>query len=201
MTYVPPKQMRALETQERFLNAMEQLLQTQSYSATTIDEIASLAGLGRGAFLSRFGSKRGALEVLWARYAEACIQRADYLLKRGIKQQSNLLMAMSRVIKDAEYMQAMHIGANRAMAEVFQETLKSHPLTIEVFLKISEVMRACQAQFLRNDMCTEDGANYAAQLVVTLSFQYNMRGMPAMPRDATRRHDLIGKMLAVAIEQ
>lgn len=56
--YSPPRQSRAVQTEQRFLQAFEELLLEKSFNRTTIQEIAERASLDKGAFLKRFGTKK-----------------------------------------------------------------------------------------------------------------------------------------------
>lgn len=47
--YFKPKQSRAIETEQRFLDALDQCLSVKSYRETTIQDIAEAAGLHRAA--------------------------------------------------------------------------------------------------------------------------------------------------------
>ena len=60
MTYKKPLQSRAILTEQRFLDALHELLQEKSLGQLTVDDIAEKAQLTRGAFLKRFGTKNAA---------------------------------------------------------------------------------------------------------------------------------------------
>lgn len=60
----PLRQARALETRERVLGRARELFVTRGYAATSVEDIATAAGVGRRTVYDGFGSKRGVLFAL-----------------------------------------------------------------------------------------------------------------------------------------
>jgi hypothetical protein len=61
-------------------------------------------------------------------------------------------------------------------------------------------MRAIQKQFLMGTAATDAGAFAAAQLLITINYNYVLKAMPALPSEADKRHQLNGKIVAMALE-
>ena len=198
MTYKTPVQARAIETERRFLDALNECLTSQSYESTSIEQIAKRAGLHRGAFFKRFGSKREALLVLFSRYcdrASASIQAIQHNLHEYPTVES-ICFAMSACLEE---IQLADFGANRAMQEDFAQTLETDQLTKRIFSETVELMRCIQSHFLKDMSFTAQGAFAAAQLLVTLNFNYVMNAMPGLPRSADLRHQLISQCMKSAL--
>lgn len=71
--YTKPSQARAIVSEQRFLDALNDLLVDASLNQISIDEIANRAQQTHGAFVNRFGSKKQALFVLWERYGQRAL--------------------------------------------------------------------------------------------------------------------------------
>ena len=198
MTYRKAVQARAIATERRFLDALNECLTFQSYESTSIEQISKQAGLHRGAFLKRFGSKREALLVLFSRYcdrASATIQTMQRNLHEYPTAES-ICFAMSVRLEE---IQLADFGANRAMLEDFSQKLETDQLTKRIFSETVELMRSIQSYFLKDIPFTDQGAFAASQLLVTLNFNYVMNAMPGLPRSAVLRHKLISQCLYSAL--
>ena len=198
MTYKKPIQARAIETERRFLDALCDLLASQSYESTSVDQIAKRARLHRGAFLKRFGSKREALLVLFSRYcdrASATIQALqDNLLEYPTAE--SFCFAMS--VRFEEILLA-DFGANRAMHEDYCKNLQTDQLTKHIFGETVDLMRCVQSHFLKNMPFTDQGAFAASQLLVALNFNYVMKALPGLPKSTNLRHQLISQCMKSAL--
>lgn len=93
------------------------------------------------------------------------------------------------------------MSSNRAMNEHFQKRLEIHDLTKEIFKQAVELMKAIQTQFLEEGSYTDAGAWYAAQLLVTIDYNYLLKAMPAFPKDRETRHRLLADLLEVALKK
>lgn len=193
-TYNAPKQPRAKESESKFLNALDQILRHQSFNKTSIQEIADQAGLHKGAFLKRFGTKRAALIELFERY---CV-KASQAIALGHKRMAqhillhDLCFELSHTL---ESLQRKHFSANRAMHEFFMEELEVAPQTKRIFRELVGLMQAIQQHYLADQHCTAAGAYAAAQLMVTLNYNYVLQAMPGLPQDETHRHQLIAQLI------
>lgn len=198
MLYSKPQQKRAIETEEKFLSALDQCLVLKSFNETTVDEIAEIAGLTRSAFMKRFGSKKGALLVLHSRYCE----RTNFEIRRfhelkGSWSSALLVCKESSII--LERLQRESFACNRAMHEVFMESLKTDEQTKEIFLAAVNLMREVQQHFFPENSQSDTGALAATQLLVTINYNYVLKAMPALPREADQRHSLIAECMVSAL--
>jgi AcrR family transcriptional regulator len=196
--YRKPQQSRAISSEQRFLDALHELLQHKSLGQLTIDEIADRAYLTRSAFLKRFGSKKQALLILYERYCEKVFASMRQL-ERDLPQYASVEDACYQVSCEAERLQVADFPANRAMHELFQEDLVVDPRTKAIFLAGVGLMRQIQKRWLQDLPTSEAGAFAAAQLLLTIDFNYVLRAMPALPADAELRHRLIGNIVCQAL--
>jgi len=199
MTYSEPSQVRAIETEKRFLSAFKQLLQEKAFGTTTIDEIAQRAGLHRGAFLKRFGSKKSALFVLY----EAYVRKASAVIGSITARLPYIATAYevcNQMSRELERIQKEDFSANRAMHEMFLEKLQTDPSTKRIFMETVALMRATQERFLADQPFTDVGAFAATQLLVTINYNFVLKAMPALPRDDDVRHQLIADCLVRALK-
>ena len=196
--YRAPQQARALESESRFLNAFDDLLKIRSYQHTTVQDIAQKAGLHKGAFLKRFGTKRAALIELFERY---CVQASEAMRHAHAQvgqhvQLHDLCFELSQTL---ERLQREHFSANRAMHEFFMEELKVAPQTKRIFKELVDLMLTVQAHYGNDQNCTPSGAYAAAQLMVTLNYNHVLQAMPAFPEAPNQRHGLIAKLVICAL--
>ena len=195
--YSEPKQDRSRATEEAFLSALDTLLVQTSFKNLSIEDIAREAGISKGAFLRRFGSKRQALYVLYDRYCEKTVVVMDRIVSElPLKEQAteslfDMSKSLERLIKE-DY------SCNRAMREDFQENLEVHPSTRRIFLYCVEMMHRTQKRFF--GVTNETGAYSAAQILITNTFEYVFNAMPGLPRDYEQRHKLMAEILLVAIQ-
>lgn len=179
--------------------ALAELLEQKSFAQATVDEIATRAGLHRGAFLKRFGSKKNALLCLYAGYTE----KASALIA-SIRSQLPHIASISEVCRlmsqELERIQTEDFAANRAMHEMFLEELRTDPQTKRIFMETVDLMRAIQTHFLPAQSFTDNGAYSATQLLVTINYNYVLKAMPALPKDPGIRHALIADCLVRSLQ-
>lgn len=198
MAYKRPKQARAQESETRFLQAFDEILKTKSYNNTTIQEIAEQAGLHKGAFLKRFGTKKAALIELYEQYCELASQtilHCHELIGQKVLLH-DLCFELSRTL---EGIQRLHFSSNRAMHEFFMEELETADQTKQIFKEGVDLMRSIQKHYLADQPFTDAGAYAAAQLLVTINYNYVLQAMPALPADERQRHSLIANLLIRAL--
>lgn len=193
-TYNAPKQHRAKESETKFLNALDDLLKHKSFGSTTIQEIANHAGLHKGAFLKRFGTKRAALIELFERYCTQASQ-AIAMGHRRMAQHTLLQNLCFELSQTLEALQRTHFSANRAMHEFFMEELEVAPQTKRIFKELVDLMQAMQQHYLADQHCTVTGAYAAAQLKVTINYNHVLQAMPGLPQDDQLRHQLIANLI------
>lgn len=199
MPYQKPIQARAIETENKFLAALEKLLVNQSFEETSVEQIAELACSTKSAFLRRFGSKEQALIVLFEIYADEATATMQTVIagldpSRSIE---DTFHSISSIFDDLLY---KHFSANRGMNEYIKRQLESHDLTKKIFGECIEMMTKIQTLY-HSDKYSIEGAKAAAQLLVSLNFHYNMRAMPAFPADSFERHKLFSELLTQAVRR
>lgn len=199
MPYRKPIQQRAIETEQRFLDALEQLLRQQSFEDTSIEAIAERALSTKAAFLQRFGSKEGALFVLFSIYADEASRTMTSVLDR-VNRATPLISFFEEISSEFDALLQKHFSANRAMNEYVKRRLESHDMTKKIFGECIEMMVAIQRHYFF-DVYTLEGAKSAAQLLVSLNFHYNMGAMPALPAESQQRHALLAELLELAIKR
>ena len=198
MKYTKPKQERSRRTELKFLEAFATLILKNGFSGTTLDDIAILSGQTRAAFVKRFGSKEQAVLVLYAKYCDEVLQALESFqasLDR-VEDIEDILLKMSKQFED---LVINHFAANRAMYEIFQTGLTVHPLTKSIFLRTVDLMEKIQSHYLDGAETNPQGSWSAAQLLVTINFNFVMKSMPALPPEASQRHNLVAKILRVAL--
>lgn len=197
--YQKPIQHRAIATEQRFLDALNHLLKDRSFGQLSIDEIATHAGLTHSAFLKRFGTKKQALLVLYEQYCDkASAEMAA--IKRNLANYSHVEDVCREMSVQLERIQQEDFPANRAMHEDFLEKLQVDPRTKKIFLECVDLMRCIQRDFMRGAAASDTGAFAAAQLLITINYNYVLKAMPALPVSADQRHRLIGKVVAEALK-
>ena len=67
----PPRQARSIATEQKMLDAAEELLRTGDSRSVTLENVVKLSGTSVGAFYSRFESVEGLFEALRNRYRDA----------------------------------------------------------------------------------------------------------------------------------
>ena len=198
ISYRKPLQPRAKFTKQRFLDALNLLLQDKSLGHLSVDNIAAQAGLTRSAFLKRFGSKKQALFVLWARY---CTRASEEMhrITVALPTFNSLIEVCEHMSQRLEAIQLADFSANRAMHEDFQENLKIDPQTKKIFLECVDVLKKAQERFGGEKSRSDAGAFAAAQLLVTINYNYVLKAMPGLPADDQKRHRMIGEIVALSL--
>ena len=199
MPYKKPKQARAIESEKKFLMALDELLREKSFEETSIEEIAGRSSQTKAAFLQRFGSKDQALFLLFERYAG----EASALMSKitaAVTPQVPLKDCMYKTSYQFDELLQRHFSANRAMNEYFKKQLDSHELTKKIFVECIQMMQRIQ-QTHGIHIETDISARSAAQLLVTLNFDYAMKAMRAFPAEPETRHELIADILALALQK
>lgn len=193
--YSRPVQSRALSTEGRFLESLQQLLLEKPLSQLTIDEVAGFAGLSRGAFLKRFGSKRRALFVLYARCGEGAAQGLQ-TIRADLARYTDLDDFCCALAASIEHWQWTNMPVIRAVMEDFLGQSRVTFQTKKLFVELFKVMREAQRYLHRGETLPADSAMAATQTLITISVNYALNAMPALPADAHARNRLIGKTVA-----
>lgn len=191
------KQARSLTTEQKFLFAFNELLSNQSFAATSIQQIADAAGLQKAAFVKRFGTKRKALLGIFENYCDEIIKFID---KEKIIIKNTKNGDISVISSNFEIILRAHLGANRAMHELFLEDYETDRRTKLIFLNATELMLLIQEQIFGKENLNTKKVFTATQLLVTLNYHYCIGGMPAFPQDPADRHALISRLILTALE-
>lgn len=195
-----PTQTRSKLTERKFLRAFDELLRLHGFSRTTIDEVAQLSDLTRSSFLKRFGSKQGALEALFVKYCDdASATMRDVVAELG--NASGIHPVLVSTSQRYEALLQVHKASNRAMHEHFLQDLTVHDLTKRIFRECVQMMEQIQRKFLPEGTYSSTGAWAAAQLLVTLNYNYVLDAMPAFPQDYSQRHHLIADLLEATLKR
>jgi AcrR family transcriptional regulator len=199
MIYRIPQQDRALRTETAYLDAFERLIAERGYMNTSVDAIAREAGLTKGAFLARFGSKKAALLLLFDRYcAKASAVMKEMTLR--IQAMPSAEAAVYELSTVLEKIQLEDFAPNRAMQELFFEELKVDERTQKIFLELVDLMRLVQKHHLMGAAYTDTGAFSGSQVLVSVNFNYILHAMPALPRYHQTRHQMISHMVVAALQ-
>lgn len=200
MSYTPPIQTRAIESEKRFLSALEKLLHIQSLSKTTITEIAEEAGLTKSAFLKRFGSKEEALQVLYQRYCDCAEQEMAQAII-DLPQFTNLKHCLEAISARFEELLRAHYPANRGMHELLQINFEIHQETKRIFRHCVEMMQQIQQHYLPIQQYSDAGAFAGAQLLVTVCYNYVLGAMPGLPQSCEQRHQLVAEIVGISLQR
>lgn len=199
MPYRPPTQTRGIATLERFLNALDIEISTKGYNGTSIQEISDAAGLTKAAFLARFKTKKNALLLLFDIYCST-VSEEMYAASLDVFNHEDATACIYDISNKFEKHLRKHFSSNRAMHEIFLTELKVDERTQKIFRELIDLMRKIQETHLNGSSYTDNGAFSAAQVLVTINYNYVLQAMPAMPSDANLRHALIAKMVTEALK-
>ena len=191
--YVEPKQSRAVESEAKFLAAFEALLLEGSYHSVTVDAVARRAGKSKGAFITRFGTKRKALDRLFQEFCTAVYDTLDQAAATYDPSLGDVEATLLNLSRSYEELVMAHWGVNRAMNEVFllegkidQQTKNIFKATADLFLLLfsSPTEPPSRGQVLA-----------AVQLLVTLNYNYCLGAMPGLPATSAERHRIISRSI------
>ena len=199
MDYRKPQQWRSQQTEHAFLDAFDRVLAKVSYHDATVAGIAQEAGLTQSAFMSRFGSKQFALERLFDRFCQDVYAALDEI-NQGTWRQMELTDLWVHLSKTYEGLVIQHWGANRAMHELFLKTGHISTQTKQIF-KATTVMMYRQLEVRQLTSFPPQAVFSAAQLLVTVNYNYVLNAMPALPADSEARHGLISRLLMAALAE
>jgi AcrR family transcriptional regulator len=95
----PPKQARSIATEQKMLDAAEELLRAGDARNVTLENVVKLSGTSVGSFYARFGSVEGLFEALRKRYRDAVYQTAILEAHEKALQQIDLRSALYHSVK------------------------------------------------------------------------------------------------------
>lgn len=202
MLYRPPVQERAMKSERRFIESSKKLFAKFGVAATSIDDIASDAGLHRGAFLKRFGSKDGAKHLIVEDYCKVAVNAiAAFRCELQVGAYKNIEAAMFAISNRLEAVHREQFAASRAMFEDYACGLELHIKTRDIFRALTVLVEDTDRYFNANDERGKRRYYACAQLMVFLNLEYVLSAKPAMPKDEVARHRLIASAALIALSQ
>jgi AcrR family transcriptional regulator len=91
----PPKQARSIATEQKMLDAAEELLQGGDSRQVTVENVTKLSGTKVSSFYARFGSVEGLFDALRDRY-------------RNVKYQTAILESHEKALQQTDLRSALH---------------------------------------------------------------------------------------------
>jgi AcrR family transcriptional regulator len=199
MTKTNAKQARSLDTERKFLISLNELLANQSFTSTSIQQIADHAGLQKAAFIKRFGTKRDALLALFDVYCDAINLLIDDM-KQFHEEEIDTEDLLFDLSKRFSNILKVHIASNRAMHELFLDDFQTNERTKAIFKNATDLLSAIfKFSTINMDSTYYHKIYQTTQLLVTLNYQYGIGAMPAFPNDPNERHRLIARLLITAM--
>ena len=195
--YVEPQQPRAIASEAKFLAALRDLLLEKSYHNVTVADIAERSALSTGAFVTRFGTKREALDRLFQEFCTDVYDALDALaasLPDGDDAAESTLRLLSQTY---ESLVMKHWGANRAMHEIFLVEEQIDPQTKGIFKATIDLFLLLFAS--PSDVPTPGQMFAAVQLLVTLNYNFCLGAMPGLPSISAERHRIISQAIYSAM--
>jgi AcrR family transcriptional regulator len=95
----PPQQARSIATEQKMLDAAEELLKGGDSRQVTLENVVKLSGASVGSFYARFGSVEGLFEALRNRYREAVYKTAILEAHEKALNQTDLRSALYHSLK------------------------------------------------------------------------------------------------------
>lgn len=193
--YNPPQQQRAIETEELVIEAFINDLEQFGFVKTSLQRVASQAGITRPGLLNRFGSKYGLLMVVYNRYCEECILLLDRF-SHEMQRFNSFDEFIVELYLQTEGMHKTHYAINLAMSQIFYSELAPADGTKKVFLKMLYTFN--QYAKLNNIENFVEQPFAGVQTLISISLNYTLGAMPGLPRDQDERASLVSRMVAVA---
>jgi AcrR family transcriptional regulator len=140
----PPQQARSIATEQKMLDAAEELLKGGDSRQVTLENVVKLSGASVGSFYARFGSVEGLFEALRNRYREVVYQTAILEAHENALKQTDLRnalyhslkptleiarrehIAVSYLIRNPTVDQVELVNQRKFMAEKTMEVLQKH---------------------------------------------------------------------------
>ena len=95
----PPQQARSIATEQKMLDAAEELLKGGDSRQVTLENVVKLSGASVGSFYARFGSVEGLFDALRDRYRDAVYLTAILEAYEKALQQTDLRSALYHSVK------------------------------------------------------------------------------------------------------
>lgn len=157
-----PKQARARETQQRFLDAAARVFARHGYSAGTTNRIAEEAGASVGSLYQYFPNKDAILIALVRRHID---EGVELVAARLADPQPRSLVERLDGLVDAVL--TNHAGDPRLHQVLFEEAPRPPELLAELHALEASIIEAAEAMIRADDTTHVDDPAMAARLVVT----------------------------------
>jgi AcrR family transcriptional regulator len=184
-----PRQVRAKETQQRFLDAAARVFARHGYSAGTTNRIAEEAGASIGSLYQYFPNKDAILVALVRQHVA---EGADLLAARLADTGELPLRERLGTLVDA--MLANHTGDPRLHQVLFEEAPRPPELLEELHTLEATIIDAAEAMIRADDEIKVDDPTVAARLVVTAIESLIHRYISSQPDTldiGSFRHELV----------
>jgi AcrR family transcriptional regulator len=141
----PPQQARSIATEQKMLDAAEELLKGGDARQVTLENVVKLSGATVGSFYARFGSVEGLFDALRNRYRNAVYQTAILKAYEKSLQQTDLRSALYHSVKPTlelarrEHIAISYLLRNPNVDQV--ELIKQRKFMVEKTLEILQMHR------------------------------------------------------------
>lgn len=181
--YTPPKQLRAIDAEQRMLASLRELLQKRSFAQLSIDEIATASNVTKSSFLQRFGDKETALLLLYRKYCSDILKLIeDFTIRIENLRPETIDEEFLQIVMRFHHIVKKHYAANKAMNVMFVEKGTIHNDTKLIFLKSTELIDRINKAEIFGQRYVSTNSWTANQILVTLTYNYTIGAMTAMPK-------------------
>ena len=149
----PPQQARSIATEQKMLDAAEELLKGGDSRQVTLENVVKLSGASVGSFYARFGSVEGLFEALRNRYREAVYQTAILEAHEKALKQTDLRSALYHSLKPTleiarrEHIAVSYLIRNPTVDQV--ELVNQRKFMVE---KTMEVLQKYRKEIKKKDL-------------------------------------------------
>lgn len=183
-TYKPAKQKRSAASEQKLLNAAEELFAEHGFQGTKISDIIKKSKCSVGSFYHRFGDKDGLAKVMVERYiidANEKIKNSDFS-RNTCGDLRDMLTYLSTITLE---FQTARLGVYRAAQRLAQTApeiwLDTGNLTVQVANRIAEFLPEYIDEITAEDKAT--AMTNAVQLIVLVSLQTRLGSGVLFPKE------------------
>ena len=191
-----PLQKRSQESQQKILNAAEDLFAERGYRATKISDIISQSGCSAGSFYHQFKDKREVAEILHNRYIAFMEQTIDQLVYET-REDEDIRSMLTRVLSHAHIALSGHVGAREAIVDLSHEAPeiaeRSYQLTNRFLAQMRGKFDVFHGQI--NHPNPTAAIENALQMTLIVLTQHTLRARRHLPKDT---EDLISVLVDAA---
>lgn len=192
--YQPAKQQRSRKTEQRFLDAAQNLYLEKGFAATGVADIIKLSGCSTGSFYHRFSDKRDVFDVMLERFIEAT-RKETSSLDLGRETHGDLEGLLQYYARISYQITGDNLGFYRAA----QEISVTDP---DVWDRLKELALIVGNLFVQNchDFADEiiadnkeEALRQAVQVIITLTIQTALGSGPMLPQNPADRGKIIAR--------